>query len=207
MVFVNTKLKYVYFCIHKNATSTIRYLILQNELNNPDIEYNWKNLYFTFKKLNIYVLRNKKQLEDVKDYFWFIFFRNPYDRVISTYNDKVIAMPGDQIYESLYNPRMSLRNFIENIVCLIPDEFSDLHFRSQTYGSVREYIDNFNFIGTIENFDNDIKIIKEKLNLKYEPKKLRKTKKRNLDPYLKEKLYERYKDDFEIFKSLGINYK
>lgn len=196
-LYIDKQFKLIYFMIHKNASSSIRHFILKNKLNDSNLKYDWEQLT-TMGKIK------KHELDKYKDYFWFIFFRHPYDRVISAYNDKVKAMPGDQIYNSLYNPKMSLSDFVQYVINT-PDNKIDLHVRSQTFG-FNSYKDKMDFIGTVENFDEDIKKVKNILNLKFEPEILRKTKKRTITSSLKTVLYKRYIKDFKTFKSLNIHY-
>ena len=196
-IYVNHKYKFVYFMIFKNASSSIRYLIFQNLQNKKDLKYD-------IDQLAAIPVITLKKLSEYEDYFWFIFFRNPYDRVVSAYHDKVLGLPNDQIYEGLYNPNLHFNDFIKQII-KIPDDKIDIHLRSQTF-KITHLIPKMNFIGTIENFDHDIREIKRIFNLSYEPVQLRKTKKLELDDQLKAKIYKRYKQDFEIFKKINLNY-
>lgn len=207
-IYACKKHKFIYFSIFKNASSTIRHFILKNLLNEPELKYNWQQIAtFSNYSNEIKVIKNKKEIYTTKyyDYFWFIFFRNPYDRVVSVYNDKVLAIPKDQIYEGLYNPKMKLYEFID-FVAGTSDNKIDIHLKSQTIG-LKDDLQYMNLIGDIKHLDTHIKYLKNRLNLKYEPIQLRKTKKIELDSYLKKLLYNRYREDFETFKKLGFNYK
>lgn len=201
-IYINEKYKFVYFMIPKNASSTIRHFILQNLFDNPNLKYNWEQI----SDFGNFCSRNKS-LSQCKDYFWFIFFRNPINRVVSTYNDKVLSIVGDQVYDGLYNPRMSLEKFIDFVI-KTPDLVIDRHIKSQTFGNVEKLLNQnrFDFIGSVENFEHDMRKVKILLNLKYEPLKLRKTIRRNVHTNLKEKLYKRYENDFILFKKIGLNY-
>jgi hypothetical protein len=144
-----------------------------------------------------------KQLPKYRDYFWFILFRNPFDRLLSAYSDKALAEVGDQRYMGMFDPHSTIEEFLEKHVFSKPDEHCDLHVRSQTRG-IEKHINGMNFIGTVEKFDKSMKIICDNLGLKYKRLKLRETKKKVFPEHLKDRVRERYKNDIEIFKQLNL---
>lgn len=182
--------------IPKNACSSVRQIIRKQIEGKDDIEYDLKKL----KKLPKI---NYINIHRFQDYFWFAFLRNPFDRVISAYNDKVLGKQGDEIYKALYNPGMSFTDFI-TYISITSDEYIDWHLKSQNY-YIGRYLKNMNYIGMVENFKKNIEEIKKKINNNYTVDHLRKTApfdrvKYFQNPKLKKIIKTRYKRDFELIE-------
>lgn len=151
---------------------------------------------------------------DLSDYFIFTYVRNPFDRIVSCYNNKItkksdwwlyIRYP---FYSLRYNIRknMSFKDFVQEIA-KIPDVKRDIHFRTQT-GIIYKYlpIEESNFINYIWRFENlkedfDINIAKKiwlsELPQKNISKKKWKSWKDYYDEDTLEIVYEVYKEDFD----------
>lgn len=104
-------------------------------------------------------------------YFIFSFVRSPFDRLVSCYEDRVrrpIYLPIDRYYfDSDYNHilvkrlygkcfdrNMTFSEFVE-LVARIPDFLSDGHFKSQ-YGWLYRFGHRIpNYVGKLENVDDD----------------------------------------------------
>ena len=101
------------------------------------------------------------------EYFTFAFVRNPWDRLVSLYRDKIrgVYSPDNTIlFSNLYGARfhkgMTFNKFAIQ-VCKIPDCISEIHFRSQH----RRLIHNGkllpNFVGRYENLAEDFEKVCE----------------------------------------------
>lgn len=193
---INHKYKYIYFMIPKNACSTIRHCLLKQIENNDNLGYNLKQLK-KMKKINYH------NLIRFKDYFWFAFLRNPFDRVIACYKDKVLGEPGDEVYKSLYNPTQTFEDFV-NFVSVTPDEVIDWHLKSQDF-YIGKYIDDMDFVGVVKYFVPGMELIKKRINNNFSYGHLRKTKPFKREDYfnnqnLKDKILVRYKKDFDLIE-------
>lgn len=190
--------------IPKNACSSIRHLILKQIFEKDDIKYK-------IAKLQVLPKIDYSELGKYENYLWFVFLRDPFKRLISCYKDKVLGQPGDQIYKPLYNPSMTFRSFVD-YVCGTNDYYIDWHLKSQCY-FVDGYMENMDFIGFVEDFDKDIKLLKFKINCKYKHDHLRKTSQSNNKYFLdndniRNKIKQRYRNDFELIKKVkqgGLN--
>jgi chondroitin 4-sulfotransferase 11 len=101
------------------------------------------------------------------DYYKFAFVRNPWDRLVSCYYNKLKAgCPGFKRYG--FDSGMSFSDFAER-VCEIPDENADMHIRSQT--SILRAAGNvkMDFVGHLENFNEDFSVVCQKLSIPFRP--------------------------------------
>ena len=91
-----------------------------------------------------------------KEYYHFAFVRNPWDRLVSCYNNKLGGMPPPNLFRNLYGDQkfdsMSFTDFI-GLVNKIPEYLCDMHFMPQyrCFNPKR-----MNFIGRFESFEEDI---------------------------------------------------
>lgn len=183
-VLISHKYKAIYFPINKVANTSLK-----------------ESLGKDFKIIKI---NNLKKI-NLKGYFKFTFVRNPYDRIVSCYTDKikwpaesdVIASRPMKLWED-----MTFKEFVR-AVKTISDESADFHFRSQ-HRFTRRY--KMNFIGRFENLKKDyLKIcgeigIKTSQKLPHRRKSSRKKDYREYyDEETKKLVQERYKKDIELF--------
>jgi len=156
----------------------------------------------------------KKSVKKHPNYYVFAFVRNPYDRLVSCYLNKIIKKrysKDDDLNPFLkinrkFNKWMNFEEFVK-IVHSIPDKKSDSHFQSQ-------YIQLSNnqgklipiFIGKFENLKKDYKKLcktlkmKPLLKLPHKKKTKRKSYKKYYNKKTKKLVAERYKKDLELFK-------
>jgi hypothetical protein len=144
--------------------------------------------------------------------------RNPWDRLVSCYRDKIRGEVTDftGIAESgvahclerfdVFKADMSFREFV-HAVALIPDEDADEHFRSQA-----DYVTNssgevaIDFVGRYENLDNDFAQVAYEIGLPPETKlpRLQVAPKRvHADYYSSETrvlMGKRYARDIDLFE-------
>jgi len=150
-----------------------------------------------------------------RSYFTFAFVRNPWDRLVSCYKDK-INYPKGHVYEryentfikylkgiNKYKGDMQFEDFVETI-CSIPDRIAEGHFRSQYLyltdekGSILP-----NFVGRFENLSDDYMKIKRKLKIDSDLPHIRSGKRTGYKDYYTENtkklVRERYAKDIELF--------
>jgi chondroitin 4-sulfotransferase 11 len=127
--------KFIYFPVPKVACSSMKILIAQlcklEQKSCPHI--------IDFE------LVSARHLKSYPDYCCFTVVRNPWDRLVSCYKDKIHHFSetnngrlflGFERYNQIFHvkafyPKMPFDQFVK-IVSLIPDGISDEHFRSQT---------------------------------------------------------------------------
>lgn len=104
-----------------------------------------------------------------KGYFKFAFVRNPWDRLVSCYRDKLVgdglglSLPND-VDVRLYRG-MRFAEFVEG-VHKIPDNKADPHFRSQhrvVCGPGRDRLILTDFVGRFENLQADFQTVAERI--------------------------------------------
>lgn len=151
-----------------------------------------------------------------EEYFKFAFTRNPFDRLVSCYRNKIdrpripqYMLASAEQSEVAFYPHMSFAEFVE-VVCYIPNRLADGHFRPQHLTICdREGNIAADYVGSFENIEEDFAYVKQRIgkpDLELpERNRKRPTKSdpfnyRNFyDSKLKELVYERYEKDFETF--------
>ncbi|MGV7222633.1 MAG: sulfotransferase family protein [Nitrospinales bacterium] len=106
-----------------------------------------------------------------KEYFTFAFVRNPWDRLVSFYRDKITGVystDGVNFYKQYYGAQfrhgMTFKE-LATLICTIPDCISELHFRSQYCSLVHNGKLLPNFLGRYENLQEDFDTICETTGL------------------------------------------
>lgn len=200
--------KAIFFFQAKVASTSLKTLIA--EIEGITFEGNVHfDVRFKFADTN-YLFR------DYSDYFKFTIVRNPWDRLVSCYKNKIreetfnsnTFKNGVEFnllkYGSIFYGGMSFNKFAR-CVASIPDEKSDKHFRSQHPIIINNHHQLLvDFIGKIENLEDDInKIIKAcGIPMKSIPR-LNTSKKQNYQEYYndetKDLIFNRYKKDILLF--------
>ncbi len=155
------------------------------------------------------LVKKKNYFENYKDYYKFAFVRNPYDRLVSCYKNKIIEnrKKEDINIRNNFSKNMSFNDFVKE-VSKIPDIRADQHIKSQSF--FLEYKKTgkllVDFVGRFENLEEDYKKICKKIGMKPKDKLSSKNKSKNRKSYkdyydeeTKKLVRERYKRDFELF--------
>ena len=165
-----------------------------------------------------YQIRKRRLLERLdgqyEDYFKFAFVRNPWDRLVSCYCNKLskygrgLKLPVDKDIE-LY-PGMPFADFVE-AVHTIPDSEANIHFQSQykvICGSGGDRPILADFVGRYENLQADFDFVAKRIGGNQDlqlPHILRSRSRKNrpytdfYDQRLRDLVYERFQEDVELF--------
>jgi hypothetical protein len=150
---------------------------------------------------------------EYNSFFKFAFVRNPWDRLVSCYKNKENLQRVKMFVQdpkALDLDKLSFYDFA-HIICRIPDESSDPHFRSMHSSLYHNDVCGPKFIGRFENLQEDWEklwyILKEKFNwTKKNPDILptiNKTEHRHYSRYynneLRDLVGDRYAKDIELF--------
>lgn len=214
---ISLKNKFVYIENPKVASSTIKMALHANEvisLRNVSVGPHPDILTSPFVKP--YQLSNN-DLADIlfgTDFFRFTFVRNPFDRFLSAYLDKICGnQPEKQQVDVRWEKKhgkkkdmLSFADFIE-VIEETPDTARDKHWRTQSALTMINQL-NFHHVGRLETFNMDIVKIQSMgridfRNIKeFSPHKTDAAKKR-MEHYKSKKLIEKvskmYEIDFEKF--------
>lgn len=210
--------KIIYFPIPKVACSSLKSAcvdLLKIQLPSDAWKadaFNTSNYDHLFNKSNFLV--KKKDVVKLPNYWSFAFVRNPWDRLVSCYSEK-IRKDGDPenftngvskvlIPYGVFKSGMPFSDFARAI-SEIPDRESDPHFRSQytficSGKSCRPMVD---FIGRFENLEEDFKEIQKRIDLPFALPHMLASKRNHYrgyyNPALVEIVARRYQKDVEIF--------
>lgn len=204
--------KAIYFYIPKVACSSIK-LAVADLIGVPSPDPTNK---FAYPHKRNYPFVKRDALEKYNDYFKFSFVRNPWDRVLSCYRNKIVGvregkfgkqeLPVFLKYDSRrFSLDMSFEEFVE-VLMEVPDSTADPHYRSQyTFIEDPQGKDIVDFLGHFENLDHDLEVVSNKLDippiiLPHTMKSPRERAYRDYyNPKTKELIAERYEKDIQKF--------
>lgn len=200
------KYKFIYLSIPKVACSSLK-AVFANLLNKNEGDVHDLNKFNFVEIENI----NDKRFEK---YFKFAFVRNPWDRVVSLYLNKIsnplggksISHRGEELFYKYrwWKKSMSFKDFVIAI-SKTPDIYSELHFKSQ-HNFIYDKKGNLlaDFIGRFENLDKDFdhvcrKINIPKVNIPHDNSTTRNHYSTYYNKETKKLIAERYKKDIRLF--------
>ena len=174
--------KYIWYVVPKCGRTSLLYWLIKHNLIEQE-----KTGLSTGDSLSV----------NHNEYFTFAFCRNPYDRLVSTYFDKVTRQ------ELPFYKRWKNKSFAEfaSDVCDMSTDNMDGHVIPQVFLIPK----NLDFLGRFENLNQDIQTVTNKLfNIKFDDRHYNKSKHKHYSEYydkiLRDKVYIKYKEDFERFR-------
>jgi len=215
--------KALYFAIPKVANSSMKAFcaeLLKTEIDQIYYDPEWGPRPFRIpesrKLLKIKKILLKKNEVDVYSGYWrFALVRNPLDRLVSCYTQKIKddrkaysnKKPKfrNKLRELGFNSKMSFDDFA-HLVCEIPDLYADSHFMSQ-YLHITDKNEKLivDYVGHFENINSEFQKICEKIGIEdIELPHLLKSKRNHYKEYytnnLRKKVEKRYEQDIRMFK-------
>ncbi len=194
-VFEDRKLAYI--STSKVACTSIKTAMMQPYNIHDDVHSAWPHIYKGH-------LNNEHQ-----DFFKFSFVRNPFDRLVSGYRNKIIAVPQQQReYFATIPKGISFSEFVAEVVKQ-PDCLINGHFQSQFSKLYRDGKLLVDYLGRFENLAEDWLSIAKRFD--FDPKLPHKMKsaknwkgfKKDYRAYYTEELvqlvYNRYRTDVDAF--------
>ena len=181
--------KFMWFRVAKVGTRTIYHHLLKSHIH-LDAEHPYRLYYPT----NIY-----------SNYFKFAFVRNPWDRLVSCWHNKVIDSNYFKFSDVKLTEMKTFANFV-NFLSGLDIENCDPHLRLQCRLIDLNHID---YLGRLESLGSDLSKIFHILDIPLndiEPKNVSPERihyHEYFDPALAEKVYQIYRRDIQIF---GYNY-
>lgn len=185
---IDHKHKYVFVCIAKTASTSIKRRLGFHDDPPPDE-------YHMFLKDIIH------KNPETRSYFKFAFVRNPYDRLYSTY----INLKHDgHSWATALKQKKTFKSFVMDFE---GSRYSDyIHLQPQVDYITRDNAIGVDFLGRYENLASDFAKVEKKLNLSHVPlKKLRWSSTVWSDPKyydedMKKVVHRVYGEDFERFQ-------
>jgi len=137
--------KFIWFRVAKVGSRTILNHLLDNGVH-LDVEHGRKLRY---------------PVNHFRDYFKFAFVRNPWDRLVSCWNNKVIDSNLFRFNEAELEKMRNFENFVGYVGSINVDT-CNRHLRSQN--SVID-LNNIDYLGRMETFADDLQYIFQRLEL------------------------------------------
>ena len=219
LALISSKKKFIYFKIYKCACTKIMGSLIEDLTSQSLRESHIIHGVKWYKEIETDIQIDKNIESVLKDpaYFKFTFVRNPYDRLLSAWKSKIDNPDkgpgkGDGNRQrrkiNKKGERVSFEEFV-NLLYERRDGSSsfDKHWAPQHCLLLLGFI-KYDFVGKIENFNEDFGFVLRKINAKPEiieqiSAKINQTPKTQLSDYytddLKNKVYKIYKKDFELF--------
>lgn len=214
-IHISLKNQLMYVETPKVACSTIKLTLAKLELE--DVDYFREDIHDRY----LSPLIRPSQVGDFDkflkrpDLVKFCFVRNPYERLLSSYLNKVGGR-NEIIYTNLlcqlgldqtdFSREISFAEFV-SCVEQTPVSMMDSHWRPQYYQTFQESLD-YDLVGRLENFEDDMRTLEKMISRDLSPYMsswtLHQTNSKDrfseyYDDDLLERVYELYRVDFEAF--------
>lgn len=211
-VFIAPDLSFAYVSVPKAANSTIKRALLALrgiDVGDEAAMQSMRAVEDPYLRLGQLGSRDARRVLAGAGVFRFTFVRNPYDRMVSAYKDKVLGLnrnhPGGfaaNLFASAAEPP-SLGDYVRAYTAL-DDYRSDIHWRSQ-YANALIGVVSYDLIGHVESFDADFARVLETIAPGADPAAL--VRPTNISPAgsvrytddLAALVYRRYERDFTTF--------
>jgi hypothetical protein len=220
---VSDEHEFIYFIIQKSACTSIKTALLPLFDIDPSAHevqqehaagYGLHGLFTT----SSYLIDKGQLVAELngryRDYFKFAFVRNPWDRLVSCYSEKVAdserAFKPSERRDIRLGRGTPFAEFVET-VCTIPDNEANIHFRSQhktVCGPGEDRPIMADFVGRFENLAADFDVVAERIGGAHKPQLPHRHRSRSresrsyvefYDDGLRNLVRERFWEDIEIF--------
>jgi hypothetical protein len=203
---ISHKHKFIYIAPYKCASTTMRVILAPfADINSANFNNDADSFYH--RQWHIKPRKLKDHFADKKwnwdEYFKFTFVRNPWARMVSSFNYQKKVVYEKEKYEIDHSSYEKYKKLTEH------DDFS-LWLRDREYASFLNFLSDdsgnlmMDFIGKVENLQHDFNIICDKIGIpKQKPPHKNKTKHKHYTEYYdedtKQIVAEKYAKDIEYF--------
>lgn len=178
---VNHEYKFIFCPIPKNASTTLKRLVLQLEGVDVSLKQDRSRIN-THARVNDLTLGRMSLFNSVEclndpEYFKFTFVRNPWERLVSAFYSKFVKLSPEKqpnfvrhVIENIYSYENALADYKKSIsfkqfveyLARTDDQNLNEHWKPQA-----SFLSNveFTFIGRMEKFPEDMKYLLEELNI------------------------------------------
>jgi len=189
-----------YIQIPKVASRSIR-IAFMTHVSGEDASGFSKEQQQAFAKRHSAHVAQKDIRKQTPDAFIFSFVRHPYERIWSCYKNKVSNPVSEKNIFACHNISFkdSFDTFVDKI-CDIPDTEADRHFRSQSWFLMNGNQRLIDFVGRLENMNDDWETLRQRFNLPEIPHHNATSQTSvSLSERNKKLLQQRYHNDFTNF--------
>lgn len=150
------------------------------------------------RKYKLPMIRSSR-IHEYSDVTKIAFVRNPFDRLVSAYKNKIETEDTLFLKKNKLNKKLTFEEFI-HFVCSKNDDISNKHFRSQyTFLFDHQAQLSVDFLGRLETFQKDIQQIIKKYQLpKVDIPHWNKTSKTNYKSYFTKELQAKVEQRYEL---------
>lgn len=199
---------YTWYVVPKAGRTSLLYWLNQNKYLNPEHKI-WdknknKNEHLPPWIFHSDEVKDKDQLKKLDTLFTFAFVRNPFDRLVSTFFNKIIQIKTKHRLEFYDQFKDNTFEEFAHTFCDtfdINDKYTDSHVKPQ-YLAMPDKID---FLGRFENYNNDAeKVCQIIANKSFDNRRSNPSRHEHYTTYyksqdLKDKVYNKYIEDFKRF--------